>query len=297
MQPAAIAEALCQAAVRLLQSRREIGKEIDARHDEYTWATHFPHFRHHFSRSPECGREDAAVVLKEVVHKGPAFGFNASAESDEVSIVDMYEAGILDPVKVTRSCVENAASAAAVLLTTEAAVADIPEKKAAPAGPDMGGEIISGGRHLCRRYLALRASAPSRARRRCGTTNVGAPLAVMKGFPQPRGQMAAHCSRMPTALRAFVVIPVSLILFGFAGAALAQINADEADDMCPPETPTRVYKEEKTHLAEFEEGGKKYFNLYGTICKDIEGKQVAANGICVDAHVCQATANRASYRR
>ncbi len=85
-----------------------------------------------------AGREDGAVVLQEVVKKGGSFGFNAAAEFEEESIVDMYEAGILDPVKVTRSCVENAASAAAVLLTTEAAVADIPEdKKAAPGG--MGG--------------------------------------------------------------------------------------------------------------------------------------------------------------
>ena len=87
-----------------------------------------------------AGREDAAVVLQEVVKKGPAFGFDASAEREDASIVDMYEAGILDPVKVTRSCVENAASAAAVLLTTEAAVADIPEDKKAPA-PNMGGDM------------------------------------------------------------------------------------------------------------------------------------------------------------
>ncbi|MEK7133509.1 MAG: chaperonin GroEL [Patescibacteria group bacterium] len=87
-----------------------------------------------------AGREDGAVILQEVVKRGGSFGFDASAESEEASIVDMYEAGILDPVKVTRSCVENSASAAAVLLTTEAAVADIPEdKKAAPAGGGMGG--------------------------------------------------------------------------------------------------------------------------------------------------------------
>ena len=82
-----------------------------------------------------AGREDGAVVLQDVVKKGGSFGFDASAESEEGMIVDMFEAGIIDPVKVTRSCVENAASAAAVLLTTEAAVADIPEdKKATPAG-------------------------------------------------------------------------------------------------------------------------------------------------------------------
>jgi len=86
-----------------------------------------------------AGREDGAVILQEVVKKGGAYGFNAAAEGDEETIVDMYEAGIIDPVKVTRSGVENAASAAAVLLTTEAAVADIPEDKKAPAGGGGGG--------------------------------------------------------------------------------------------------------------------------------------------------------------
>jgi chaperonin GroEL len=87
------------------------------------------------------GREDGAVVLRDVVRAGGSHGFNASAESNDVAIVDMYEAGIIDPVKVTRSGVENAASAAAVLLTTEAAIADIPEeKKDAPGMPGgMGG--------------------------------------------------------------------------------------------------------------------------------------------------------------
>lgn len=78
------------------------------------------------------GREDGAVILKETMKNG-ANGFNAATEE----MVDMFEAGIIDPVKVTRSGVQNAASAAAVLLTTEAAIADIPEEK--KAAPDMGG--------------------------------------------------------------------------------------------------------------------------------------------------------------
>jgi chaperonin GroEL len=49
-------------------------------------------------------------------------------------MVDMFEAGIIDPVKVARSGIENAASAAAVLLTTEAAIADIPEDKKGGSG-------------------------------------------------------------------------------------------------------------------------------------------------------------------
>ena len=83
-----------------------------------------------------AGREDGAVILQEVMKSGN-MGFDASAEK----MVDMFEAGVIDPVKVTRSGVENAASAAAVLLTTEAAIADIPEEnKGGPAMPGgMGG--------------------------------------------------------------------------------------------------------------------------------------------------------------
>ena len=116
-------------------------KKIDAKaHDEYTIG-----YRILLSAlsapllqiAKNSGREDGAVILREVIKKGGAFGYNASAdsESEEGNIVDMYEAGIIDPLKVTRSCVENAASAASVLLTTETAVADAPEeKKAAPGG-------------------------------------------------------------------------------------------------------------------------------------------------------------------
>jgi chaperonin GroEL len=76
-----------------------------------------------------CGREDGQLLLDKV-NKSDNRGWDAVTEKE----VDMIEAGIIDPVKVTRSGVENAASAAAVLLTTEAAVADIPEDKKAPAG-------------------------------------------------------------------------------------------------------------------------------------------------------------------
>ncbi len=81
-----------------------------------------------------AGREDGMVLLTEISGSGSK-GFDAANDT----VTDMLEAGIIDPVKVTRSGVENAASAAAVLLTTEAAVADIPEdKKAAPGGmPEM----------------------------------------------------------------------------------------------------------------------------------------------------------------
>ncbi len=87
-----------------------------------------------------AGREDASVILRDVLKKGAHFGFDAASEDSEARIVDMFEEGIIDPVKVTRSAIENAASAAAVLLTTEAAVADDPdEKDEAPMGGGMGG--------------------------------------------------------------------------------------------------------------------------------------------------------------
>jgi len=137
---AAIAEGIVPGGgAALAKVGDKLHKKIDAKaHDEYTVG-----YRILLSAlsapllqiAQNAGREDAAVVLQEVIKKGPAFGFNAAAESDEATIVDMFEAGIIDPVKVTRSCVQNAASAAAVLLTTEAAVADIPEdKKSAPGG-------------------------------------------------------------------------------------------------------------------------------------------------------------------
>ena len=81
------------------------------------------------------GREDASLIINEI-KGGNAKGWDAMTEQ----VVDMYEAGIIDPVKVTRSGVENAASAAAVLLTTEAAVADIPEEKKGTPGMPGGME-------------------------------------------------------------------------------------------------------------------------------------------------------------
>ena len=77
---------------------------------------------------------DGAVILHEVLKSdNPNYGFNALTDE----YVDMVEAGIIDPTKVTRSALENAASVASVLLTTESIVADIPEPM--PAQPPMGG--------------------------------------------------------------------------------------------------------------------------------------------------------------
>ncbi len=79
---------------------------------------------------------DGSVVLEKVRSGKTGTGFDAYNET----YVDMMKAGIVDPTKVTRSALENAASIASVLLTTEALVADKPEPPApAPAAPDMGG--------------------------------------------------------------------------------------------------------------------------------------------------------------
>ena len=81
---------------------------------------------------------DGSVVLEKVKNsRKVGYGFNALNET----YVDMLSAGIVDPTKVTRSALENAASVAGVLLTTESLVTDKPEPPApaAPAAPDMGG--------------------------------------------------------------------------------------------------------------------------------------------------------------
>ena len=80
---------------------------------------------------------EGAVILEKVKTSGEKnFGFDAAKEE----YVDMVKAGIIDPTKVCRSALENAASVAAMILTTESLVTDIPEPPApAPAAPDMGG--------------------------------------------------------------------------------------------------------------------------------------------------------------
>jgi chaperonin GroEL len=78
---------------------------------------------------------DGAVVVDKVKNGKGAFGFNAQTEVYE----DLMKAGVIDPTKVVRVALQNAASVASLLLTTEAAVAEKPQKKKAGAGgPDMG---------------------------------------------------------------------------------------------------------------------------------------------------------------
>jgi chaperonin GroEL len=81
------------------------------------------------------GTEGAIVVEKIRENSNVNFGFNAMTDTYE----DLVSAGVIDPTKVTRTALQNAASIASLMLTTEALVAEIPEKKAAPAGPPHGG--------------------------------------------------------------------------------------------------------------------------------------------------------------
>ena len=85
---------------------------------------------------------DAGVVANAVeTSKDANFGFNAATGE----YVNMFEAGIIDPVKVERVALQNAVSVASLLLTTEATISEIKEEKAMPAMPDMGGMGGMGG--------------------------------------------------------------------------------------------------------------------------------------------------------
>ena len=79
-----------------------------------------------------AGKEGSIVVQKVKEGKG-AFGYNAATDTFE----DLIEAGVIDPTKVVRSALQNAASVASLLITTEALVAEKPKKD--EGGPPAGG--------------------------------------------------------------------------------------------------------------------------------------------------------------
>ena len=84
---------------------------------------------------------EGAIIVRKVAEGEDAFGFNARTEEYE----DLRTAGVVDPAKVSRTALENGTSIASLLLTTEALVAELPEKPApAPAGPP-GGDMYGGG--------------------------------------------------------------------------------------------------------------------------------------------------------
>ncbi len=90
-----------------------------------------------------AGYEGSIVVNKIKEAKDDNYGFNAATET----YMDLIEAGVIDPTKVTRSALQNAASVASLMLTTEAMITEIPEKEDNKGGnaPDMGGMGGMGG--------------------------------------------------------------------------------------------------------------------------------------------------------
>src|SRR3984885_8766278 len=82
-----------------------------------------------------AGEEGAVIVGKITDNPNPHYGYNAATNQYE----DLVAAGVIDPTKVTRTALQNAASIAGLMLTTEAMVADIPEPKGPPAGGGHGG--------------------------------------------------------------------------------------------------------------------------------------------------------------
>ncbi|MBK9707240.1 MAG: chaperonin GroEL [Acidobacteria bacterium] len=82
-----------------------------------------------------AGHEGAVIVEKVKLEKNDSMGFNAESEIFE----DLVKAGVIDPAKVTRTALQNAASIAALMLTTEALISELPEDRKAPAMPPGGG--------------------------------------------------------------------------------------------------------------------------------------------------------------
>jgi chaperonin GroEL len=89
--------------------------------------------------SGNAGYEGAIIIEKVRGNKNANYGFNAASGEYE----DLVAAGVIDPAKVTRSAMQNASSISALMLTTEALICEIPEKK--PAGGGGGGEHGPGG--------------------------------------------------------------------------------------------------------------------------------------------------------
>src|ERR1700694_623712 len=79
--------------------------------------------------------KEGSVIIEEIRNGKPGFGYDALNDK----FVNMFEAGIVDPAKVTRSALQNAASIAAMVLTTEAMVTEVPEEKRGGGGGGMGG--------------------------------------------------------------------------------------------------------------------------------------------------------------
>ena len=81
--------------------------------------------------------QDGSVIVQTVRNEGGTFGYNAATDTYE----DLVAAGVIDPTKVVRTALENAASVASLLLTTDALVSDMPSNDPEPAGAGHGGHM------------------------------------------------------------------------------------------------------------------------------------------------------------
>ncbi|MEC7548863.1 MAG: chaperonin GroEL [Bacteroidota bacterium] len=125
--------------VALIRSRKELDKIKGSNDDELTGIQIISRALEAPVRTivENAGGEGSVVVAKIIEGKG-GFGYDAKSEK----YVDLFESGIIDPKKVTRVALENAASVAGMILTTECALVDI--KEDTPAAPPMGGGGMPG---------------------------------------------------------------------------------------------------------------------------------------------------------
>ena len=125
--------------VALIRARKELDKIKASNDDELTGIQIISRALEAHVRTivENAGGEGSVVVAKIIEGKG-GFGYDAKSEQ----YVDLFEAGIIDPKKVTRVALENAASVAGMILTTECALVDI--KEDTPAAPPMGGGGMPG---------------------------------------------------------------------------------------------------------------------------------------------------------
>ena len=115
-----------QKALDKLEARR---RRSDRRRD------HPPRRRAPLRKLVENAGEEGSLIVKEVKKRKGNEGYNVATGE----YVDLVKAGVVDPTKVTRSALQNAASISGLLLTTECVVTELPEKEKAPAAPGGGG--------------------------------------------------------------------------------------------------------------------------------------------------------------
>ena len=156
---------------------------------------------------------EGSVVVNDVRKGERGHGLNAATGE----YVDLVAAGVIDPAMVTRSALQNAASIAKNILTTEAIVAEVPEKNGGGMGgggmPDMGGHDVSSASAL---------AGPTRARRRAGPSRASEPIARAlrrpPAHPPPRGGSSVRALRVKLA--------VGVAVLGAAASRTAAVAGD-----------------------------------------------------------------------